>query len=108
MKLGEHQQAFARDLVSFLTKVFEKGYEVRIGEVERTLEQQQIYIKTGRSKTLNSMHLKKCAVDLHFLKDGILCYPQELGDMWESLNPLNRWGGNWQSFKDRPHFERKV
>lgn len=108
MTLGEHQERFSRNLAQLLVQAFKLGYQVRIGEVERPVEMQQLYIKTGRSKTMNSMHLKKCAADLHFTKDGKLCYPQELGDYWETLDPLNRWGGNWKSFKDKPHFERKV
>lgn len=108
MTLGEHQQAFSRDLVKLMSKAFELGYEIRIGEVERTIEQQKIYVQTGRSKTMNSNHLKKCAADLHFVKAGQLCYPQELGDYWETLDPINSWGGNWKSFKDKPHFERKA
>lgn len=107
MNLGQHQQSFSRDLALLLTKAFELGFEVRIGEAYRTPEQQQIYVQTGRSKTLNSMHLKKCAVDLHFFKGGELQYPKELADFWESLNPLNQWGGNW-NFKDEPHFQRTV
>jgi hypothetical protein len=115
MTLGEHQQAFSRDLVKLLLKGFDLGYEARIGEVERPLEMQEIYVKTGRSKTMNSMHLKKCAADIHWMKDGKLCYPSELGEFWESLGPLNRWGGNfdrdWRkddNFKDGPHFERRA
>jgi peptidoglycan L-alanyl-D-glutamate endopeptidase CwlK len=108
MTLGQHQQTFSRHLVALMQKAFADGYEVRMGEVERPLEMQQIYVKTGRSKTMNSNHLKKCAADLHFIKDGILCYPKELGDYWESLDPLNSWGGNWRSFKDAPHFERRA
>ena len=108
MTLGEHQQAFSRDLVKVMSKAFELGYEIRIGEVERTIEQQKIYVQTGRSKTMNSNHLKKCAADLHFVKAGQLCYPQELGDYWETLDPINSWGGNWNSFKDKPHFERRA
>jgi hypothetical protein len=108
VKLGEHQEAFASDLFKLLGFAMSKGYGVRIGEVERTLEQQQIYVKTGRSKTMDSRHIKKCAADLHFFKDGVLCYPKELGDYWESLDPLNAWGGNWKAFKDSPHFERRA
>jgi hypothetical protein len=108
MTLGEHQQHFARDLVLLLSHAHSLGYEVRIGEVERPVEMQQIYVRTGRSKTMNSIHIKKCAADLHFFKDGKLCYPDELGEYWESLNPLNSWGGNWNSFKDKPHFQRTA
>jgi peptidoglycan L-alanyl-D-glutamate endopeptidase CwlK len=108
MSLGAEQEYFTRDLVKLLSKAFELGYEVRMGEVQRMMEMQEIYVKTGRSKTLNSQHLKKLAADLHFVKNGAIVYPQELGDYWESLARVNRWGGNWKSFKDKPHFERFV
>lgn len=108
MSLGKHQEAFSRDFCKLLIKAFELGYDVRIGEVERTTITQEYYVKTGRSKTMNSIHLKKCAADVHFFKNGVICYPQELGDYWESLDPLNQWGGNWKSFKDSPHFQRTV
>ncbi len=108
MNLGQHQEAFSRDLVKLICKAHELGYEVRIGEVQRTQEQQEIYMATGRSKTMDSMHLKKCAADLHFTKDGKLSYPEELGRFWQLLSSLNRAGMFWKSFKDSPHFERKV
>jgi peptidoglycan L-alanyl-D-glutamate endopeptidase CwlK len=108
MTLGEEQEAFARDLTRLLVFAFGKGYAVRIGEVQRTVEQQQIYIRQGRSQTLNSMHIKKCAADLYFVKDGILVYPKELGDFWEGLDPKNQWGGNWRNFKDLAHYQRTV
>ena len=109
MTLGEHQQAFSRDLVKLLSYAFESGYEVRIGEVERTIEQQKLYMASGRSKTMNSYHLKKCAADLHFInKAGQLVYPDAMGDFWMKLDPLNSWGGSWKTFKDAPHFERRA
>jgi hypothetical protein len=108
MTLGEHQEAFSRDVATLLLEAFKKGYGVRFGEAQRTPEQQALYVKTGRSKTLNSLHIKKCAIDLHFTKNGTLCYPKELGEFWEGLNPINEWGGNWKSFKDEPHFQRTV
>ena len=108
ISLGKHQEEFTRDLVKLLMEAHRLGYEVRMGEVFRTPEQQQIYIKTGRSKTFNSIHLKKCAADLHFTKDGQLCYPEELGHYWQSLNTLNRAGMLWKNFRDAPHFQRTV
>ena len=108
MTLGKHQEAFAVDLAKLINKATELGYGVRIGEVFRTPEQQAIYIKEGKSKTNNSMHLKKCAADLHFTKNGELVYPDELGRYWESLNPLNQAGMFWKTFKDSPHFQRTV
>lgn len=117
MSLSKEQQAFTRDVVKLLNKAFELGYEITLGEALRTQEQQEIYIKTGKSKTSNSMHLKKCAIDLNCFKDGVLVeVPYELGKYWESLSPLNRWGGSWRGlveankskFVDKPHFERSV
>lgn len=108
MSLGAEQELFTRDLVKLLNKAFELGYEVRMGEVQRPIEMQELYVRTGRSKTMNSQHLKKLAADIHFTKAGVVSYPQVLGDYWESLSKVNRWGGNWKSFKDQPHFERFV
>lgn len=108
MKLGEHQEAFSRDLVKLISKAHELGYGVRIGEVFRTQEQQEFYVRSKRSQTLKSMHLLKCAADLHFVRDGKLCYPDELGKYWESLDPINKAGMFWKTFKDDPHFQRTV
>jgi hypothetical protein len=107
MTLRERQSAFARDIVRLLVFAAGKGYEYTFGEAERPIEMQRIHVQAGRSKTMNSNHIERCAFDIHFFKDGKLCYPQELGDFWESLDPKNSWGGNWRSFKDAPHFERR-
>jgi hypothetical protein len=115
MTLGEHQEAFSRDLLRLLLEVQRRGYQVRLGEAMRTEDQQRIYFQTGKSKTMDSMHLKKCAIDLHFTQFGVISYPPEFGKFWESLDPLNRWGGNFDrdwnrsdGFIDSPHFERKC
>lgn len=108
LTLGQHQEVFAVHLALLILHAYQLGYGVRVGEVERTAEQQKIYFTSGRSKTMNSKHLKRCAADLHFTKEGKLCYPEELGKYWESLDPLNSAGMFWKSFKDAPHFERSV
>lgn len=108
MTLGQHQEAFARDLVKLIQYGWEQGYEVRIGEVLRTPEQQQLYMQSGGTTTMRSMHLKKCAADLHWVdRQGQICYPPAIGAYWESLNPLNQWGGKWH-FKDEDHYQRTV
>lgn len=119
MTLGQHQEAFAKHVSLLLAKAWDLGYQVRLGEVQRTVEQQQIYVNTGRSKTMDSMHIKKCAIDLILLRDGRICTAAEispLGKFWESLDAANRWGGSWRglveakksSFVDAPHFERQC
>ena len=101
MTLGQHQEAFTRDLVKLIVHAQGLGYETRIGEVQRPVEMQQIYIKTGRSKTMNSYHLKRLAIDLNIIVGGKMAQPGDyrvLGDYWESLDPLNKWGGRFVGF----------
>jgi hypothetical protein len=108
MTLGQKQEAFSRDLVKLLQKAFELGYEVRIGEVMRGRAQQEHYLRTGRTTTMNSLHLMKLAADLHFTRKGRLDYPAVLGEYWESLDPKNEAGMFWKSFKDSAHFQRNL
>ena len=112
MTLGQHQEAFMRDFSKLLIFIHENGYEVRGGELLRTPEMQEIYLKTGKSKTSKSNHLVKCAVDLFIFKDGNWLQSVDdlrmFGDYWCNLNEINQWGGFYQSFKDTPHFERRV
>lgn len=112
MTLGQHQQEFSKDFNKLLTYLHQNGYDVRIGEVQRTQEQQALYVKQGKSKTNKSNHLIKCAVDIHIFKNSQHLQTktelQNIGDYWESLNADNRWGGNFKTFIDTPHFERNA
>lgn len=60
----------------------------------------------------NSLHLKCLADDLILFKDGVDVTSKEtmqpLGDYWESLDPLNRWGGKFSTRSDPYHFERNA
>jgi hypothetical protein len=108
----KEQWLFVKDVAKLILKAETLGIELTGGELYRTIEQQQIYLKKGQTKTANSMHMKRLAIDFNFFIEGKLTYDkediQELGDYWESLNEKNRWGGNFKSFIDTPHFERKV
>ena len=113
MSLSQEQAAFLLDickLIRYATEIH--AFLVTGGELARTPEQQAIYVKTGRSKTMNSIHLKRCAMDLNFFKDGKIIWDKvtlaPLGAYWESLHPKHRWGGNFRSLVDCPHFERNV
>ena len=112
MTLGENQEKFMQDVEKLLSYLHQNDYSVRGGELERTQAQQEIYYNTGKSKTMNSNHLKRCAIDLHIFKAGKWLQTkqelQEIGNYWESLNSSNRWGGNFISFLDTPHFERNC
>lgn len=111
MSVVKDQAEFLLHACKLIEKATELGFTVTAGELFRTTEQQQIYVKTGRSTTMNSNHLRRCAIDLNFFKAGVLTYDiptlKPLGDYWQSLHPKNSWGGFWNSFKDAPHFERR-
>jgi peptidoglycan L-alanyl-D-glutamate endopeptidase CwlK len=110
MSLSQEQAAFLLDACKLIQYATEQGFMVTGGELARTPEQQAIYVKTGRSKTLNSIHLKRCAVDLNFFKDGKIIWDKvvlaPLGAYWESLHKTNSWGGNGVTLVDTPHFSR--
>jgi hypothetical protein len=116
MTLITEQHLFLLDVAKLIVEAQKQNFIVTGGELYRTAEQQAIHVKAGRSKTMNSKHLQRLAIDLNFFTKGVdgtvqLTYDiavlKPLGDFWESLSPgKNSWGGNWNSFKDVPHFER--
>lgn len=127
MGLREKQSLFLRDVAKLIQFAFSHGIELTGGELLRTQEQQLIYVKTGRSKTMNSRHLLKLAIDFYFFIDGRMLFQDRtkyaedvmlikpLGDFWESLSPDNVWGSDWdrddnlleETFRDPYHFEKR-
>lgn len=116
MSLVAKQFIFLQNTVRLMQFAVQQGFVLTYGEAHRTLEQQQIHVRAGRSKTLKSKHMERLALDLNIFKDGKLCTREQikpLGDYWESLHAANRWGGNWRGlvdagksrFIDAPHFE---
>ena len=111
MKLSDHQAAFTKDLARLILWVDSElpGHRVRLREVWRPPEMQEIYIETGRSWTRNSQHLVGMAADLVLDINGIyqtdsIAYTP-LGIEWERISHSNRWGGR---FGDGNHFERRT
>ena len=117
MSLFNEQAAFLLDVCKLVEHATKLGYTVSGRELGRTAEQQQIYVRTGKSKTMNSNHLRNCAIDLYFQKGGKLELSYDgllpLAKFWASLHPKNQWGGFWwnpvtrEGWKDLPHFERR-
>lgn len=111
MSLQNEQTIFLNDIMLLIAYAMSKDFEATFGEAYRTPEQQEIYFRAGKTKTMNSYHLKRLAIDLNFFKNGEYLTAkedlQELGGYWEGLSELNSWGGNWTSFVDTPHFERR-
>lgn len=126
MTLSDRQKIFTRNIGLFIDHAFEMGFELTLGEVARTVEQQKIYFDTGRSKTMDSRHIQRLATDFNIFLNGTLLFQKSdqykqdleamrpLGDFWESLHPDNVWGGDWnrnnvfdETFRDPYHFEMK-
>ena len=127
MKLGQKQELFSRFECLIVPKANSLGFEVRGGEYQR-FEQQARYnashcgICKGVKSThkpghpdeghrfraigiVNSVHRVKLAKDIILTRNGKVCNKledyRELGEWWEQLHPLCRWGGR---FHDAYHF----
>lgn len=112
MSIVGQQFDFLLDVARLINYADAVGVVLTGGELYRTQEQQAVYVSSGRSKTMDSYHLKRLAIDFNFFIAGQLTYDHELitalGAFWESLDGNNRWGGFFKNFKDTPHFERRI
>lgn len=110
MSLVSQQAAFLLDVCKLIQYATDQGWTVTGGELYRTVEQQRLHVKAGRSQTMNSLHLQRLAIDLNFFRNGQIVWDKTslapLGAYWESLHPLNSWGGNGVKLVDTPHFSR--
>lgn len=101
-----------------------KYVDFTVLEGVRTLEQQAEYVRTGKSKTMNSKHLQQSDGYSHAI--DIAPYPIDWKDrdrfillagfvlgIASQMGVKLRWGGDWDSdfktkdhtFFDGPHFE---
>ena len=84
-----------------------------VTEGVRTIERQKMLVESGASLTMNSQHLVGRAVDLAAFVDGkvswdLPLYHKLAQAMKAAANYCMveiRWGGDWENFKDCPHFE---
>lgn len=125
MTLGEKQKLFVRCFAQWLPWALSKGYEFSFGEAKRSDEQAEINsigqmgretvaqlvqrIFPGLSSALRNngkangirrtAHGNQLALDLNAFKNGVYLTKtedwKELGEHWESLHPLCRWGGRF-------------
>ena len=103
---SKDQRAFALDVALLILFINRSGYGCTGGEWWRTPEMVKIYASRGTG-SLKSLHPHKLAIDLNLFKDGDYLESTEdhrlFGTFWESLDPLNRWGGR---FEDGNYYER--
>ncbi len=112
MNLWQKQALFVQDVAALTNYMFSKGYFCTFGEAYRTPEQAALNAKVGKG-IVNSLHIQRLAIDLNlFAADGTFlnnCEDhKEFGKYWESLDPQNRWGGNFPNLKDGNHYERRA
>ena len=91
------------------------SYSFMVVEGMRTLETQKKYVAQGKSQTLKSSHLIGQAVDLAPVENGTIDWNNSKGQfddvakaMMQAAKELGvkiTWGGNWQNFVDKPHFQ---
>ena len=106
MTLGEKQRLFVRLSAEFDLWCYEHGYELTDGEAYRTPEQAALNAAKGTGIS-NSLHTKRLARDKNLFIAGVYQTDSEayrpLGEKWESMHPLCRWGGRFKK-PDGNHF----
>ena len=93
-------------------------YDFGISEVQRDLETQKEYLRTGKSTTIDSRHIPdltgKCyAGDVYAYIDGKASYEERhlraiAKAMFTAAIELGialEWGGHWSTFVDMPHYQ---
>lgn len=105
MRLGDKQRLFTRLVAQLLDKAHEMGYEVTFGDAYRD---PRIFGQVGQAKAYGrskSNHKVRLAIDLNlFAGQEYLDETEDhrpLGEWWEKLHPLCRWGGR---FNDGNHY----
>ena len=109
MTLSKHQQIFARHIALLILYADVLGYAVTFGDAFRDPRVHGEYGKKESYASANSEHKRRLAVDLNLFDDGEYLGStddhEELGEFWESLDPLNVWGGRWE---DGNHYQRNT
>lgn len=84
-------------VAELIRSVYARGFELTFGEAYRTEEQQRMHVEAGKSRTMNSRHRDRLALDLNLFNGGEYITDAEayrpLGEMWEALG--GRWGGRF-------------
>ncbi|MCC6502324.1 MAG: M15 family metallopeptidase [Deltaproteobacteria bacterium] len=97
MNLSETQRRFPLMVAELIRRSYAGGFELTFGEAFRTEEQQRLYVRSGRSRTMSSLHMRRLAVDFNLFKDGEYISDgglyRPIGEIWESIG--GRWGGRF-------------
>ena len=121
MKLNATSTTRLRGVDPALVAVVKAAREIseipfEVTEGLRTRERQAYLVKTGKSKTMNSYHLRGKAVDLVAMPGGTVSW--NLAD-YRKLNTAMQkaakkmgvtvtWGGTWKTIVDGPHWQLEA
>lgn len=104
MTLREKQSLFARLVADLIIHAYTLGYEITFGDTYRSKEEAERLNKLGLG-IKKSLHTKRLAIDINLFKNGKYLNKTDdhkiLGEFWEGLHPLCRWGGR---FRDGNHY----
>jgi peptidoglycan L-alanyl-D-glutamate endopeptidase CwlK len=116
--LGPRSIARLQDVHPDLVRVVRRAaalssLDFTVLEGMRTLPRQKQLLAQGATRTLNSRHLTGHAVDLAPMIGGTVSWDWPLYDRLAKVVkaaadhedvPIT-WGGDWENFKDGPHWE---
>lgn len=105
MTLGQKQRLFVSLIAKLIAWAYTNGYELTFGDAFRDPRTNgAMGTKLGYGHA-SSNHKQRLAVDFNLFKDGVFLMGTEdhrpLGEFWESLDPLCKWGG---FFNDGNHY----
>lgn len=103
---------------AFINKADEQGIKLRVTSAYRTHEQQEALYQQGRTKPGNivtnakpgqSFHNFGLAIDVVPIVNGVADWNTD----WSKIAAIGKsvgfeWGGDWISFKDKPHFQMSL
>ena len=107
MKLSEKQREFTRCIGKLIQFATDNGIELTLGDAYRDPRLHGEFGKKKSYSAASSVHKLRLAVDFNvfflgeYIQDGNHTAYKLLGDYWESLHQLARWGGR---FDDANHF----
>lgn len=105
LTLSEAQQKFTLDIAKLVMFAAKRGLGLTYGDAYRDPRAFKDGKPYGHPQ---SLHGKRLAVDFNLFENGEWKQNSSahwpLGTYWESLDPMNRWGGRWD---DGNHYERR-
>jgi hypothetical protein len=106
LNLGAKQRLFTRYVGMLIAWAYKQGLELTFGDAYRSPEQAAANFEAGKG-IANSLHCQRLAVDFNLFINGQYITNSDaykpLGEYWESLDPLCRWGGRFKK-PDGNHF----